>query len=419
MRNACLGLALVSLGCASAPDQPLGTNASAISGGSETGASYPYAVGLLSGGASLCSGALIAPNLVLTARHCVSTLNTGGQLTASSVFISNFRPAEIVVTTKSTIDGNGFRAREVLYPTSNKAKGNDIALIILNSNVPAAEAKPVTPAVQHALFNTKRYSTGMTAIGFGLTGAGNNDSGTRRIRSNLSIECMDGSTTPCSSIMDPSGEAPIDANEFISSGGVCSGDSGSSAYEAKSMAAGAPISMGVASRAPDTCDLAVYTRTDAHKALIIQAGKRAASLGGYTVPVWTQAVTPDPEDTPYVPPPKGALGAACTVSAECESKLCAKKPTGSGRVCSQTCSPDPDDCPDGFACGTGNQCFAGQKAVTEPAAEEPPAAETPPGETTASAESSGCSSAGSQSSPGFSLLAAALALSFTWKRKRT
>jgi hypothetical protein len=53
------------------------STASAVVGATDTG--HPFAVGLCLGASgpglctSLCSGALIAPNLVMTARHCVDT----------------------------------------------------------------------------------------------------------------------------------------------------------------------------------------------------------------------------------------------------------------------------------------------------------------------------------------------------------
>jgi MYXO-CTERM domain-containing protein len=413
MRFAWVGASILvgTTACASAPDESFGQSQSAINGGTRTGASHPYAVGLLAGGQGSCSGALIAPNLVLTARHCVSQLNTGQALTPTSVFNANYAANDVVVTTRDTIDGNpsgatNYIGREVKYPASNMAFGNDIALLILNRNVPASEAKPITPAVEHALYNTKRYSTGMTAIGFGITDVGLNDSGTRRIRTGLNILCMNGSRAPCQG-QDEQGTLVNFPNEFFSSGGVCSGDSGSSAFEANSMAAGAPISMGVLSRGPGTsCDTGVYTRTDVHKTLIIQAALRAATLGGYAAPAWTQPATPDPEDAPYTPPVKGALGSTCTSNSGCNSKICAAGPDGK-KVCTVACTLEPDSCAEGFAC-TDDYCYVGEKAVPPP--EEPPPEAPPVEATTTTTTTTGCSTSGSGNAGAFALMTLCFAL---------
>ena len=81
LRLAVLALASGVIGCSSAPgsaglrDGPLGTASSPIIDGVASTAVQDFVVEVVhpvAGGAFVCSGSLVAPNLVLTARHCVS-----------------------------------------------------------------------------------------------------------------------------------------------------------------------------------------------------------------------------------------------------------------------------------------------------------------------------------------------------------
>jgi hypothetical protein len=420
----------VACGSESAPEPELGIAREAIQGGATT-TKYPFAVGINIGGQGTCSGALIAPNLVLTARHCVSTLNTGELIQPTSQFNQNYTASSFGITTQAIMPqgSSGYRgAREVLYPASNRAVGNDIALIILSSNVPASEATPVTPGVQHAMYNTKRNSSLFTAIGYGITGVGLNDSGTRRFRADMLVQCVNGSRTYCSPVTDTTGSSGIAPEEFVASAGVCSGDSGSSAYEQPSLNAGAPVSLGVLSRGPGTsCDQAVYSRTDSHKDFIIKGGLRAATLGGYPAPAWTVPAAQDPEDKPYIPN-SGKLGEACQLNDDCASKFCVQNSAGStvARICTQACVADPDNCPTGYVCNAKLKCVSGVKPgdpPPEPPVEEMPPAAEPAPTAAAPQESSGCTTSpvgtGSRSAWfGFAAGACALLAARARSRKR-
>ena len=63
-------LSLTACGAGTLPEEsePLGTSRSAVQGG-KPATTQTFAVGVY--GRGLCSGTLIAPNLVITARHCV------------------------------------------------------------------------------------------------------------------------------------------------------------------------------------------------------------------------------------------------------------------------------------------------------------------------------------------------------------
>lgn len=383
-----------------ASDSPegLGTAEQGISGGTDT-TSYPFTVGIKIGNQGTCSGTLIAPNLVLTARHCVSTIDTGEQILPSSMFNGNYDADVFKVTTNATIGNTGRTVTEVLYPNTNKVLGNDIAMLILSSNVPSVEVTPAVPIVQHAAFNLARYSLVFTAIGYGITGPGNNDSGQRRIRKNIDVLCMDGSQVPgsCAGAVDDNGVRVIAPSEFLSGAGVCRGDSGSGAFPQKNFnAAGTIFTYGVLSRGPQaSCDNGIYTRTDSHKAFIIAGANAAATAGGYSPPSWTVAEAQDPQDAPYTGPPAkdggkdgsksdgaaapgSGFGEACADDAECTSGLC--RTIDQAGACTQACAED-NPCPDGFTC-EGEICTK-PAPVVKPT---PTAPTTPASETT----SSGC-----------------------------
>ena len=70
-------------------------------------------------------------------------------------------------------DGNP----EIYVTKDDSVCGNDIALIVLDQQVPANEAKPIIPGVQYSMTD-KRYSYRYTAIGYGSTSPAGGGSGT-------------------------------------------------------------------------------------------------------------------------------------------------------------------------------------------------------------------------------------------------
>jgi hypothetical protein len=263
-----------------ADEDPIGRTRGAIQGG-KADTSSTFAVAVLDDQGGTCSGTLIAPNLVLTARHCVATDNGGDAVdcshdafnapgAATSLRVSDANEAPSFV-------GAEYGVKKVVVPTETLFCGHDIALLVLDKNMKSAT--PAAPAI-----DTNHIPATVDAIGYGITSPTGQDEGTRRRRDAIPIECVPGTTAGCTAA-----DYAMVTNEIAAGDGLCDGDSGSGAYDPSSITAGTPKVVGVLSRGADsgsTCAEAVYERVDAFGPLLVATAKDAATAGGYTLPEW-------------------------------------------------------------------------------------------------------------------------------------
>jgi MYXO-CTERM domain-containing protein len=364
-----------------------------------------FAVGLCRSGfagrcTAKCSGALILPNLVATARHCVSQSPQQIDCSSENPSFGGLHSGTLVITTNGamstagTVDGTNtgwYSVKTISLPPDAHLCGNDIALVTLNKAVPATEAKPIIPGVQYFMWDPiPNYTLSFAAIGFGLTSPSPNPdtAGIRRKKVPINVICI-----PKSDRRECPEDAKIPLAEFVGGDGICSGDSGSSAYESTSYNTGAtPISFGVLSRGGESgtsCKGSVYTRFDQHRQWVVDIAQQASNNWSlYPKPTWTD-LKPEPVRQQTEEPdggtgkPKVGLGETCTGSRQCESNLCID--TGAGGVCSKICDSNKEEapCPEGFSC-VDSQCLKGE--AEEPAAAPPPA-------TTTTITKEGCSAA--------------------------
>ncbi|MFO0569395.1 MAG: S1 family peptidase [Polyangiaceae bacterium] len=319
-----LPVSLLALGCSgSAPSAPsTGESSESIIGGVDDsgGSAHPSVVMITMGGGA-CTATVIAPKLLITARHCVSqnvTQGIGcdidGNSTNGDHVGNNYTPSSIKVYTgvNPQFWGSPVAVGAQLFVTPGKNLcNNDIALIVLNQAVAG-----VTPAKIRTTYPPQLGEL-VTAVGYGAINDNQMGSGTRRRRTNVKLLSVG-----------------KDWNELIGDGeiaatqSICSGDSGGPLFSA----GGAII--GIASRSQSCSnpnDTPKFTRLDYHKALIEQA---FAAAGG----------TPSLETgtgTPITQKPTG--GAPCSTGAECTSYVCMNQ-----QYCTEFCSTS--SCPTGMLC---------------------------------------------------------------------
>jgi V8-like Glu-specific endopeptidase len=375
-------LAVVTLGAASvlscgtsAPTDPTRTTRSAIEDGT-TDTTHTFAVGIvqITNDLAFCSGVLLAPNLVATARHCVAQTPSDQVQCPQTVFGDVLPVTSLYVTTSSVLMRNDDFASvvKIIVPTGadqTSVCGNDIALIILDHNIDLPQY--VTPTISPPMTDHTLYPTTVTAIGYGLStplDEAGVTAGTRRIKQDIPLYCIPNDTTFANCFSDSMAMKVLSADEFVSGdASTCEGDSGSGAYDQTSFDKGSWVAYGVLSRGGvsmdgKTCIEPVYSRFDAWGPLLIQAATEAASMGGYSAPVWAGGTGPNlaatDASTDVASVSAFGDGTACGADSDCASGNCVST-DDVHFVCASPCGTG---CATGSTCQAG-YCFAGSSAA--------------------------------------------------------
>src|SRR5262249_3393157 len=158
---------------------------------------------------------LILPNLVLTARHCVSVVqdsNSGQVACSKTTFGALWPPSEFRVTTDATAYLATKYVVEVLGVPGDSTRlcGQAVALLVLAEQGDAAEAVPLVPRVDTTIAAGDVYD----AVGFGAIDSSGADAGTRRRLDGLGVLCLGSNCVLY----------PVDATEWVGEKGVCPGD---------------------------------------------------------------------------------------------------------------------------------------------------------------------------------------------------
>lgn len=337
---------LASCGGSEYEEVTIGYASSAIANGT-VDEDDKYVVGIMAFDGGMCSGSLIAPNVVLTARHCIAPTSGTYVQCGNSPFGDNFQANRIYVTTDTRIRQNAqwYGVKEVRTPdTGNDTCGYDVALLILSSSVPSNVTTPINPRIDSPPERGDIY----TAIGYGATCDSRNGScpqgpaGTRRRQDGLEVRCTRGKCQP---------SAQVKTSEWNGEKDVCSGDSGGPALDSLGRV------IGVASRGGalnGECVYPIYSGVDSWKDLITETVLDAAEMGGYTPPKWatTGDSTQDlPPFDPGVPGDGGTGGSGGSGGSGDEN------PDGGDG--DETDAGEEPDCSSNAHCGEGEACVEG------------------------------------------------------------
>jgi hypothetical protein len=222
-----------------------------------------------------CTATFIAPNVLITAQHCVAAESKAceaGMLYGAPSPPSDYvvRPGTYYLQSDALSD-----VREVRFPSPTGSCSPDIALLILSDNL-GNQKRIHEPRLDSA----PRVGEPITEVGYGGTDSAGNGQGTRR-RLDGQVRCSD--QTVCAVI---GGNLPLRAGDQFAAGiGQCHGDSGGPSFDAQMRVMGV-VSTGVTSSGADCPGPGVYIRVDAYKTWIINTVRYAAGLGGYAAPAW-------------------------------------------------------------------------------------------------------------------------------------
>ncbi len=359
----CLAVSVFVAACVD-PAERVDVSDQAIVGGvSANVGDYPTAVAIVSRG--LCTGTLIAPDVVLTAAHCLlpSLLGFSSQeeVTAGT---------QVVFDTDDIRGGGGFQVKAAVtmpHPafTTSTIGDNDVGLIWLAQAVTDRAPTPI-----NRFYDDAAPGVVVTQVGYGVSAPG--DQGTagklRMVQSKQTTACQ------------PYG-AGSDSNLLCFSQsdgtGKCEGDSGGPSYMT---IGGIQRVVGITSFGDQNCaQFGADTRVDAELDFLFeQVPSLQCQPDGVCNDLCGKGGLPVDDDCPTCaddsdcgdsnlacvdglcrarPGTPGGLGSSCASSDECDSGICGGGPDGNR--CTDLCTLDGNECPDGFDCiAAGGDAFA-------------------------------------------------------------
>lgn len=180
--------------------------------------------------ASFCSAVLIAPNVLLTAAHCL----TDAQGFPFTTFWTQGAISMVFGEHIDAVDAESFEITHfVLHPKYDATKNSrDLALVYLDRSVPSSVALPLAYAIDpKGMAQASLAHMPATFVGFGNDEA--DESGARKkFDSFIYAYCGSGTKAPGSNCLQstPDGMTfimPLGSLAFdLSKGGACDGDSG-------------------------------------------------------------------------------------------------------------------------------------------------------------------------------------------------
>lgn len=264
-------------------------------------------------GVATCSATLIAPNVLLTAGHCVT--GQFGRVDCTTTRLAEALPPEnFRVTNEPDLAGSPeptwtfppLSEVVVVHPDALLC-GNDVALLRLKESLTREFAAPVAVPQDPPLTNSYR------AVGYGAVHPSGTGERRRRTSGDLEVQCRGPAECEGVELLGAAGAGPLDAppvlvGEWIGAPSGCPGDSGGPALieteEGRAL-------VGVLSRGGADCSLNIYTFPQSEDLRQAVRDMIAVDTSNpiYEIPSWFLEPE-EPDETPSEPGFGGFGGAA-------------------------------------------------------------------------------------------------------------
>ncbi len=314
---ACL---LLYLGCAA--DGGVGMQVGPIVNGDRVNGDEPTVVAVLNRQGGLCTGTVIAPRVVLTAKHCVQSPGAPGPVPASSLIIG---VGDNINRLTTTVGVSEFETTPGVYTDSGGLRGAlvgiDVAVLVLARDL-GVEPYPVYRGSPAELIGRT-----VRAVGFGQTPGGGAGI---KYRTESSIDCI--------------GCYGGGSNVIYTGPTICQGDSGGPLMTLDNQV------IGVSSFGSGACGSGIngFNRIDTFMDMVDRALDAVGACRDDGEEVCDGA---DNDCDGEVDEVCADLGQACEGDGDCRSLLCREG------VCTEECNPlRPSTCAVGFHCANVGNC---------------------------------------------------------------